>query len=95
MKRLLAVLAVLALGAGSSGLSAAERSVVLKVDNMTCSLCALTVQQALEGVPGVKKVSVLRGEDTATVVYDDAATTVGELAEASTNAGYPARPIAQ
>jgi len=74
---------------------AAERSVTFKVDNMTCSLCHITVQKAFETVAGVREVRIERRRSTATIVYDDVTTNVAELAAASTNAGYPATAIAQ
>ncbi len=74
---------------------AAERTVVLSVDNATCELCAPIVKKALSRVSGVKAVMVQEANGTspavATVTFDDAATNVATLIAASTNAGYPAR----
>jgi periplasmic mercuric ion binding protein len=78
-----------------TGAIAAERSATFSVENMTCALCGVTVQAALEAVPGVRGVRVERGEARATVIYDDAATTVAELGAALANAGFPATAIAQ
>jgi periplasmic mercuric ion binding protein len=80
---------------GASQTLAAERVVSLRIENMTCALCHITVQAAIESVPGVTKVSVSQREASATVVYDDTATNPAALAAASTNAGYPATAIAQ
>ena len=79
----------------SSGAFAAEQLVTLQVENMTCPLCHITVQAALEKVPGVRDVHVDRREAKVAIVYDDTATNAAELAAASTNAGYPATAIAQ
>jgi len=69
---------------------AAERSVVLDVENMTCALCPITVSKAIKSVDGVAAVKVSMDDKTATVVYDDSIAKLTEIAEASTFAGYPA-----
>lgn len=71
---------------------AAERTVMLTVENMTCSLCGPTVKKALMRVGGVSKVAVATDKGTATVTFDDAQATIEALIAATTNAGYPARP---
>jgi mercuric ion binding protein len=69
---------------------AVERTVRMHVENMTCALCPITVRTTMERVPGVKDVKVDLESKTATVVFDDTRATVGEIAEASRLAGYPA-----
>jgi len=69
---------------------AAERSVTLDIQNMTCALCPITVSTAIKGVEGVRTVDVNFEAKTATVVFDDAVANVDTVAQASTNAGYPA-----
>lgn len=69
---------------------AAERTVRMHVENMTCALCPITVRTTMERVPGVKDVKVDLESKTATVVFDDTQATVGEIAEASRQAGFPA-----
>jgi mercuric ion binding protein len=69
---------------------AAERTVRMHVENMTCVLCPITVRTTMERVPGVKDVKVNLESKTATVVFDDTKATVGEIEEASRQAGYPA-----
>lgn len=71
---------------------AAERTVTLNVENMTCALCPITVRTAIEHVPGVKKVQVDLDSKTAVVVFDDAEATAQDIAEASRQAGFPATP---
>lgn len=75
----------------SNAAIAAERTVTLKVDNMTCALCGPTVRKALERVPGVAKVSVNTEKEIAVVTYDDAKATTAALVKATTEAGYPSR----
>jgi mercuric ion binding protein len=64
------------------------------MQNMTCSLCSITVQRALGKVPGVIDTKIDYDKKTATVKYDpDKATTVA-LIKATTEAGFPAKPHA-
>ncbi len=69
---------------------AAEQTATLAIDKMTCALCPITVQKAIEKVEGVKHVTVDYESKRATVRYDDATTTLESIARASTNVGYPA-----
>lgn len=71
---------------------AAERTVTLAVDNLTCVSCPYIVSRALEGVPGVSDAKVSFGEKTATVTFDDEVVSISDLTRATTNAGFPSRP---
>jgi mercuric ion binding protein len=73
----------------STGAWAAEKTVTLNVDNMTCELCPITVKESLAKVPGVTNVDVSLEAKTAIVTFDDAKTTTDSLMGATTNAGYP------
>jgi len=70
--------------------AAASQSATFAIENMTCALCPVTVRKAMEGVSGVKSVSVDFENKTATVLFDAAVTDTTAIAAASTNAGYPA-----
>lgn len=52
---------ILALAAGllTSAAFAAEKTVTLAVENMTCAACPYTVKRSLSAVPGVANVVVL------------------------------------
>lgn len=86
----------LALMLASGTALAADRNVVLKVANATCSLCGPIVKGTLQRVAGVKAVMVEEADDlsgaVATVRFDDAITSIAALIAATTNAGYPAVP---
>jgi mercuric ion binding protein len=73
---------------------AAEKTVVLNVDNATCELCGPIVKKTLSRVKGVTAVQVAEANANAgavaTVTFDDAAADVPKLIAAATNAGYPA-----
>lgn len=69
---------------------AAPQTVVLAVPTMNCAACPITVKKALQKVPGVSAVKATLEPPQATVTFDDAATSVEKLLEATRNAGYPA-----
>lgn len=78
--------------AGTADQSAAqEQTAVFAIENMTCAACPITVRKAMMKVAGVKSVEVDFDAKTATVQFDPAKASPGDIAEASTNAGYPAR----
>jgi mercuric ion binding protein len=75
------------------GGQAAEKTIVLNVDNATCELCAPIIKKSLSSVSGVKAVDARDATDAssavATVTFDDEVTGVPALIAATTNAGYP------
>ncbi len=62
------------------------------IEKMTCAACPITVKMAMERIDGVKSVKVDFDAKTATVVFDPSIATPDQIGEASTNAGYPAKP---
>ena len=74
-----------------AGDSEKSTTVVLQVENMTCSACPITVRKALEKVPGVSVAKVDLKTQSATVRFDPAKTSVDSLTAATTNAGFPSR----
>lgn len=95
MKKILSVLALVGSVTAAHMAFAAERTVVFAVENMTCASCPYTVKKSMAAVPGVLQVDVSFEAKTATVTFDDAIATPDTIAQASTNAGYPARPAGQ
>lgn len=93
MKRLLssAVLATVLFAGGPT--HAAQQTVTLAVENMTCAACPFIVRKAMASVPGVADVNVSYAKKTAVVIFDDVKTSPEAVAKASANAGYPATPI--
>jgi mercuric ion binding protein len=82
------------LAAASVGTAfAAQQTVTLTVDNMTCVTCPYTVKKALSRVDGVEKAEVSFEMKTASVTFDDAKADVKDLTAATTNAGYPSRLV--
>src|SRR5258708_33829088 len=86
--------AALAIALSPLAAQAAEKTVVLNVDNATCALCAPIVKKTLSRVKGVTAVQVAEANAdagaVATVPFDDATAGVPKLIAATTNAGYPA-----
>ena len=73
-------------------LQAVEQTATFAIEKMTCAMCPITVRKAMEQVDGVKSVKVDFNSKTATVVFDPSTATPEQIGEASTNAGYPAKP---
>jgi len=86
MRKLFAVILILL---PSAALAAAPRMVVLRIRNMDCPVCTITIRKALEKVSGVTGVQVDYSHKTATVRYDASKTTPAALVKATTNAGFP------
>lgn len=93
MRLLTSASIALAVLAASLPAQAAPKTVTLQVDNMTCASCGPTVKKSLARVAGVPDVAVSIEKGAATVIFDDAQTTVDTLLAATTNAGYPSRLI--
>lgn len=93
MIRHLAAVAALALALSPWAAQAAEKIVVLNVQNANCELCAPIVKKSLTRVNGVEAVDVKQADQmadpVATVTFDDTVTNVSALIAATTNAGYP------
>ncbi len=77
---------------GHSGTTfAAEQTVTLEVDDMTCQSCPYQVRKSLEGVEGVISAQASLETGQATVIFDDSLTNIVALTTATNNAGYPSR----
>ncbi|MGE3376512.1 MAG: heavy-metal-associated domain-containing protein [Vicinamibacteria bacterium] len=66
----------------------------LDVPSMNCSLCPIAVAGVLRKQPGVQQASADLASKTARILYDPDQTTPERLAQAVTEAGYPAKPRA-
>ncbi|MCQ8183303.1 cation transporter [Methylomonas sp. SURF-1] len=66
-----------------------QQTVTLKLENMTCAMCTVTIKKALQKVEGVQKVAVDYDSKTATVTFDSKKTDSAALIKATTDAGYP------
>ena len=75
-----------------SGLACAATSttVVLHAANMTCPTCSVTIEKALDRVPGVTNAKVDLKAQTVTVTFAADRTTASVLVRTITDAGFPA-----
>jgi copper chaperone len=60
----------------------------LKVQGMTCNHCAMRVQKALKGVPGVQDALVDLGKAEAAVTFDEGKVDLDKLSTAVVESGY-------
>lgn len=66
------------------------QQVTLTVKNMSCAMCKYTVENALKQVEGVQSAKVDMAKGTAEVVFDPVRVSPERLAQAVSDAGYPA-----
>lgn len=93
MMKLLALLfsifvAALPLPAGAG----ATQTVTLKVKNMSCAACPITVKKAIGNVPGVVSATVDYESRSAVVTFDPSKASVEAITKATAHAGYPSSP---
>ena len=88
LNRLFAALVVA--GAALAANASEERRVTLDVKGMDCATCPLTVKVVLKKQPGVDDVKMDAEKHTAEVRFDPAKVSREQLAQAVTEAGYPA-----
>jgi mercuric ion binding protein len=84
--------AIPATATAASTPAAQVRVAKFAIANMTCPTCPITVKKAMQGVAGVRSVSVDLEAKTATVAFDASKANIAMIAAASTNAGFPAKP---
>jgi periplasmic mercuric ion binding protein len=89
MKSVLGVLAIFGMVLGTEAAAAKEQVIILSVENMTCSVCPVTVRKALEMQEGVSEANVSLEPPHAVVTFDDEHTDVQTLVATTTNAGFP------
>jgi mercuric ion binding protein len=82
----------LALSAASPLAAATPSHVVFDVKGMTCSTCPITVRALLKKLPGVEEAKVDAEKHTAAVRFDSGKVSADRIAQALTEAGFPAAP---
>lgn len=70
--------------------AATPKQVVLNVENMTCAACSITIEKALDQVPGVTGKQVNTKAGTVVVTFDAERTSLPVVTRAITDAGFPA-----
>lgn len=86
-------LVILFLITTSGYLYAGEKTTILKIDGMTCSLCVPAVKKALETTDGVKKADVIYKEAKAVVVYGAEETNPQALIKIIEKVGFKASEV--
>ncbi|TLP69343.1 cadmium-translocating P-type ATPase [Parasedimentitalea maritima] len=74
-----------------AGYPAEEAQAVLQIDDLSCASCVGRAERALLAVPGVLSANVNLTSQSAQVTYLTGVTRAGDLAQAVTAVGYPAR----
>lgn len=62
--------------------------VILRISGMDCGACAVRIVRALQGLPGLREVSVSDTADCACLTYDEMAVDLGEIARRVQRAGF-------
>jgi mercuric ion binding protein len=75
----------------TSQVLASSKVATFSIENMTCKMCDITVRKAIEKVDGVTSAKVDYESKTAQVTFDSVITSINQIEEASTMAGYPAK----
>lgn len=89
MRSLIFAAAVIATLFGARAAMAAEKTVTLKVEGMTCASCPYIVKRSLTRLDGVKEAKVSLEPALAIVTFDDQKITPKALADATLAAGFP------
>ena len=85
MKKILLLLVLFSLF-----LQAQEKSIILKIDGMTCPLCTMAIKKSLRSTEGVKKVKVSLPKKRARILYESEKVDVTTLIKAIEKVGYSA-----
>ncbi|HVG35717.1 MAG TPA: heavy-metal-associated domain-containing protein [Pyrinomonadaceae bacterium] len=80
----------LVLGLGALSVSAATKTVTIRVEGMHCGGCSGSVTKALKATNGVEDVQVSYEKGEAIVKYDDQKVTVAKLREVINSTGFKA-----
>lgn len=62
--------------------------VILRISGMDCGVCAVRIVRALQGLPGLREVSVSDTAGCACLTYDETAVDLGEIARRVQRAGF-------
>ena len=68
-------------------MSREKKKAELKISGMTCAMCSSTIEKSLSNLPGVLTAQVNLGNELASVEYDPAQVTIGDLEKAVTDVG--------
>ena len=83
-----AVVVALVLALGAVSVSAATKTVTIRVEGMHCGGCSSSVAKALKATQGVEDAQVSFEKGEAVVKYDDQKVTVAKLREVISSTGF-------
>src|SRR3546814_20905854 len=75
----------------ASAAQAADRTVTLNVEGMTCASCPYILRQSLASVAGVVAVDVPFDDKIAVVTFDDSTAEAADLTQPTAAMGFPAQ----
>ena len=93
MRHILTALAFAGMSLSVSGAFAAERTISLAVEGLSCPSCFFIVKHSIARVPGVKSVDLSAETEIATVTFDDAMTSAAAVSNATIANGFPSKII--
>jgi len=85
-----ALVVALVLAFGAIGVSAATKTVTIKVQGMHCGGCSSSVAKALKATQGVEDVQVSLEKGEAVIKYDDQQVSVAKLRQVINDTGFKA-----
>ena len=85
-----AAVVALVLALGAISVSAATKTVTIRVKGMHCGGCSSSVAKALKATEGVEDVQVSYEKGEAVIKYDDQKVTVAKLREVINDTGFKA-----
>jgi copper chaperone len=85
-----ALVVALVLAFGAISVSAATKTVTIKVQGMHCGGCSSSVTKALKATQGVEDVQVSLEKGEAVIKYDDQQVTVAKLRQVINDTGFKA-----
>lgn len=72
---------------------AAERTIQLAVENMTCAACSFILHKTIAGVPGVVGVEVSPEAGMVQVTFEESIAEVDDITAATQRLGFPSVPV--
>jgi copper chaperone len=85
---LIAFIFILALTLGAGAVSAATKTITMRVKGMSCGGCATSVEKALKATDGVMDARVTFERGKAVIKYDDQKVTVAKLRSVINSTGF-------
>ena len=89
IKKISTILCMMLMFGGSAVAVENLKMVSLSVPTMNCAMCPITVSKSLMNVPGVQIVDAQLEKGIVQVSFNEKATTIGAMTQATKMAGYP------